>query len=362
MTCVMRTLTSLILYIVSGIALACYALASVAPYVSPEKIELPAYFGLAYPAIWLAVVCLTIIGIVTRHWKLTAVLATAVVVSFGEWRKTVVVHSAAEKPTAGKELRILTYNVGIFNANRDLDRFVAFVEECDADVVCLQEFGFYRKTTDQSTILDRFDEIYPYRHLWYKNQSRRIYSGLATFSRHPIVKKEKIQYKSDHNVSIFSDIVVGTDTIRVINNHLESNRLSRSDRNLTALIDDGTTRDEIVDHSRRLTAKLGSAMKIRAAQAEAIRYTTSRSPHKVIVTGDFNDVPQSYTYRIVSSGLTDAYATAGRWGYYWTFNDLPMLFPIDHILTSPSITASDAKIHHIRLSDHYPMTATLHLK
>ena len=320
---------------------------------------LPAYFGLAYPAIWITMVALLLVAICTRHWKSTLFIVVVIAATAFQWRKTMVFHHAVDTEIEGNKLRILTYNVGIFNANRDFDAFIQLIQQLDADIVCLQEFGFYSRASSQTKILREFDRLYPYRHLWYKNQSGRLYSGLATFSRYPIVKKEKIQYKSRSNVSIYSDIVVDSDTIRIVNNHLESNRLTRSDRDFKGLLDDGTTSDDLLSHSLLLGSKLSAAMKIRALQAEAIRYTVSKTPYKTIVVGDFNDVPQSYTYRTVASGLTDAYATSGRWGYYWTFNQPPMIFPIDHILTSPSIRATSTTIHHTRLSDHYPMTADL---
>lgn len=358
----MRIVTSCILYIVTAIVLVCYGLGWVAPYVSPERVTIPAYFGLGFPALWGATVVMGIVSIVFRRWGLTGTIVLCLAVSYGEWRKTIVVPSAEERGAADdgrRAIKVLTYNVGLFNGKKDLKEFMEFIKEADADVVCLQEFGFYVRAASQSDILKEFDRLYPYRHLWYKNQSSHMNSGLATFSRFPIVRKEKIQYKSNHNVSIFSDMVVDGDTIRVINNHLESNKLDKQDKDLASFLDEKTSRDEIIEHSQRLQSKLGAAMKIRARQAEAIRYTVSRTHHPVIVAGDFNDVPQSYTYRIIATGLEDAYVRAGQAGYYWTYNSSMMYFPIDHIVYSPSMRAVEAEIHKVELSDHYPVTAVI---
>lgn len=359
----MRTLVSYILYLVNAVIIAAYGIGSLAPYITPATTTIPAYFGLAYPALWAAMIITLIIDLLSRRWQPAIIITITLALTLPLWRKTInIPHPDTTTHTTDTnqhQLKILTYNVGIFNANRDLDRFIDFIRDTDADIVCLQEFGFYRRASSQTEILHHFDSIYPYRHLWYKNQSPHISSGLATFSRYPIIKKEKIQYRSEHNVSIYSDIRIGTDTIRIINNHLESNHLTHSDRDLSTLLDDSTTRTEIARHSRTLHTKLGTAMTIRASQAEAIRYTISRTPHPVIVLGDFNDVPQSYTYRIIATHLTDAYTTAGHYGYYWTFNQPPMLFPIDHILHTPTLRTTHAHIHHIPLSDHYPLTATI---
>ena len=358
----MRKIISVILYVVAAVVIVSYILGSVCPYISPQSTTLLAYFGLAYPAVWCAMVAILIVSLSTRHWKLSVLITIMLIASFSQWRNTIVAHPVVKKRVEGKELKVLTYNVGMFNVNKDLDAFVDFVKETNADVVCLQEFGFYSRAASQNDILQQFDKLYPHRHLWYKNQSNSINSGLATFSRYPIIKKEKIQYESTTNVSIFSDIVVSDDTIRVINNHLESYHLNEKERDIIGLLRDSISQDEKINHSRHLENKLSYAMKIRASQAEAIRYTVSKTHHRVVVVGDFNDVAQSYTYRVIAAGLTDAFSTAGRWGYNWTFHTMPMYFALDHILTSPTIQATEAIVHHIKLSDHYPLTATFQIK
>ncbi|MGM9805664.1 MAG: endonuclease/exonuclease/phosphatase family protein [Candidatus Aphodosoma sp.] len=361
----MHSVTSYILYVITGIILAFYGLGCVAPYIPPDVMTIPAYFGLAFPLFWCATVAICFVACIVRRWKLAGITVLCLALSYGEWHKTISLRlqpDKAESDDTDRTVSLLTYNVEMFNGSKDLKSFVEYIRETDADIVCLQEFGFYNRALSQSDILGEFDKLYPYRHLWYKNQSSRSSSGLATFSRFPIVKKEKIQYRSEHNISIFSDIDINGDTIRVLNNHLESNKLNSSDKNLASLLDENTPRDAKIKHTRRLQTKLGTAMKIRARQAEAIRYTISRTRYPVIVAGDFNDVPQSYTYRIIASGLNDAYIKAGKPGYYWTYNSSFMYFPIDHILFSPSLKATKAAIHRTELSDHYPLTATIKIK
>lgn len=357
----MRTIASYIIYVITTVTIICYTLGCLAPYISPVKFTLPAYFGLAFPALCIAILVTLFLNLLSRHWRLSIIITLIILTTTGQWSKTIVIpdNASIHNTDQNPPLKIMSYNIGMFLNHKKLNRIIDFIKTTNADIVCLQEFGFYKKTFTQHDILNALDSIYPYHHIWYKNQSQQINSGLATLSKYPIIKKQKIQYRSANNISIYSDIVVKSDTIRVINNHLESNHLNQSDRNLAALLDDDTSREEIMRHSQKLQTKLGSAMKIRALQAEAIRYTISKTHHKLIVAGDFNDVPQSYSYRIIATGLKDAYTSAGKWGYYWTFNQSLMLFAIDHILISPSIQPINAEIIKTDISDHYPITADI---
>ncbi len=291
--------------------------------------------------------------------------------TFGEWRNVIVINNRfktclSSVDTQCLSVKVLTFNTHIFNNHRDNGfRDVAeFIEGCDADIVCLQEFGYYhRYGASKREILDFFDSIYPYRHLWFKNQNKWGENGLATFSRYPIVKKKKIEYKSADNISIYSDIVIGGDTIRVINNHLESNRLNREEREIAKMImADGNSRQEKIDAGLRVSSRLVSGARNRVQQVGAVRDVIENSDYRVIVLGDFNDVPLSYTYNRICGDLQDAYALGGCWGYRWTYNRGAMLFAIDHILVDGDFGVVDSKVHReMDVSDHYPMSCTIEI-
>jgi endonuclease/exonuclease/phosphatase family metal-dependent hydrolase len=263
-------------------------------------------------------------------------------------------------------VKILTFNTHIFNNHRDdsFEKIAEFIKESDADIVCLQEFGHYhRYGTSKKDILKFFDSIYPYRHIWFKNQNKWGENGLATFSRYPIVKKKKIEYKSADNISIYSDIVIDGDTIRLINNHLESNKLNKEDRKFAEKLIDESKKQEILDAGLKIGSRLVTGAKNRMQQASAVRQTIEETNHPTIALGDFNDVPLSFTYKTIKEDMQDAYAKGGNWGYHWTYNKSIMLFPIDHILASKEFEITDCTVHReMKESDHYPMSCVLQIK
>jgi endonuclease/exonuclease/phosphatase (EEP) superfamily protein YafD len=80
------------------------------------------------------------------------------------------------------------------------------------------------------------------------------------------------------------------------------------------------------------------------------------SPYPVIVAGDFNDTPVSYTYRVMRRGLNDAFVEAG-YGAGFTYRGKYPPNRIDYIIYGEGIECTDFDIVKVRYSDHYPVIA-----
>lgn len=71
-----------------------------------------------------------------------------------------------------------------------------------------------------------------------------------------------------------------------------------------------------------LIGKLAEASAIRAVQADSIaRLVASYKGGGIIVCGDFNDSPISYTHRVVGEGLNDAFVESGN-GFGISYNQI----------------------------------------
>ena len=84
--------------------------------------------------------------------------------------------------------------------------------------------------------------------------------------------------------------------------------------------------------------RLSDNNKLRAMQADTIADIIAASPYPVIVCGDFNDTPISYTYRRVSRKLKDAFREVGR-GYSYTYRGFFDMLRIDYVLFDKRFTA-----------------------
>jgi endonuclease/exonuclease/phosphatase (EEP) superfamily protein YafD len=82
----------------------------------------------------------------------------------------------------------------------------------------------------------------------------------------------------------------------------------------------------------------------------------NRSPYPVIVAGDFNDTPVSYSYRKIRKGLNDSFVESG-YGAGFTYHGNYPPNRIDYILYGNDLVSTNFSILRVRYSDHYPIIA-----
>src|SRR5690606_3320508 len=105
--------------------------------------------------------------------------------------------------------------------------------------------------------------------------------------------------------------------------------------------------------------KLKNGIQMRASQVKILSEHIQNSPYPVILAGDFNDVPYSYTYFTLRSILRNAFEEAGR-GFGFTYNQVLFFLRIDNIFFGEGLEAKVFKTHReVDYSDHYPISAVL---
>ena len=238
-------------------------------------------------------------------------------------------------------------NKGIFN----------FIRSEHPDIICLQEFFTHEKSRLNPSRYYKLFEETPYQHVEYsyKNSSNTGF-GIATFSKYRIIEKGSISFEKSANLAIFSDILFHNDTLRIVNVHLQSVNLKA---NNYAFLDSLKLRydEQNFKEFQDLSLKLKAAFIKRSKQAELVSEIIKRSPHPVIICGDLNDTPVSYSYREIKGGLKDAWTEAGT-GFGNTYlGKFP--FRIDYIFYDKKLKAIDYERVKTRLSDHYPVMAKI---
>jgi endonuclease/exonuclease/phosphatase family metal-dependent hydrolase len=262
-----------------------------------------------------------------------------------------------------KTLSILTYNIQYLeypyeNEEDNVHPAIRYIQESDADIVCLQEVGdiVLNKIKNKKAYRKAL-KAYPY---IISGSSEGLYS-VVCLSKYPYHKSNRIKYESKSNSSFMYEILVGDDTIRIVNNHLESNKLDPVEKKKYSTTLRNRDSGNISELARIIKSKVGSATSIRGQQAMKVHEMIEDSHNKTIVCGDFNDVPGSYTYRKIRNGLADSWIEKG-FGWGNTFHDNLFLFRIDYILHSKDLECVECKIDRVRYSDHYPLRAKLVLK
>jgi endonuclease/exonuclease/phosphatase family metal-dependent hydrolase len=156
-----------------------------------------------------------------------------------------------------------------------------------------------------------------------------------------------------------ADLLIGRDTVRLFNLHLESVRLRHEDYSFISGFDLQFEKDEkIQENSLRIIKKLKTAFTRRAGQVSYLSEAIKDSPYPVILCGDFNDTPNSYTYQQLTDKLVDSFKESGT-GFGNTYIGKLPSFRIDYILHDDYFISSDYQRKTISLSDHYPVSCWL---
>ncbi len=253
-------------------------------------------------------------------------------------------------------LKILTYNTRAMLIGESLDQKKAMLKhiaELDADIVCMQEVLVY-KSGKRMTLpaLREMMKDYPYTYYDFKVYNSYRQFGNVVFSRYPLINKQTIRYQSDKNISSQCDVVVGSDTLRLMVNHLESFGLNRQDFSRDSL-----TAGNLKDSS--LGKKLSQASQLRRKQVWAVRKAAWQSPYPVVAVGDFNALPLSLVYWTMNLGMRDCFAESSLGQYGATYKSYWPGIRIDYIFCSRSLHPTDCHVDRKKYSDHYPLVAEI---
>jgi endonuclease/exonuclease/phosphatase family metal-dependent hydrolase len=107
---------------------------------------------------------------------------------------------------------------------------------------------------------------------------------------------------------------------------------------------------------KNLSLSLKQGFVKRAQQAEELKTYINKSPYPVIVAGDFNDTPVSYSYTTIRKGLKDSFVNSG-YGAGFTYKGKYPANRIDYILYDNALENRYFEIMKVKYSDHYPVAA-----
>ncbi len=225
-------------------------------------------------------------------------------------------------PTHSVETSTRTFSLlsaNVLMENRDVEAFVEIVERTEPDLLLIIEPNQW--WLEQ---LQPLHDRYPHR----IEQPQENHYGMALYSRFPLRDHEILYLETENVPAIVADVALPTgDLITFYGEHprppLPENSVTAADKELIRV-----------------------AERIRAAQ------------QPVIVAGDFNDVPWSYTVEKFAaiSQLRDP--RVGR-GFYHTFDAQSpiMRVPIDHIFVSPGVALVELADPIRFSSDHFALFA-----
>lgn len=275
----------------------------------------------------------------------------------------------------------IQYSLGADN-QYDLSRSIEPIR--NADIICLQEIDRNWRRTNMADQFTEIQHLLPDRYCVFGPSidvdassvsadgtvtNRRRQGGQLIASRYPIVSSRVIHMPKDDtgihmnmwSVALEAVIATPKKQIRVINLHLtdvtEANRITQIESFLkqctAATIEGGAWNGDEGDEEYREHWQMND--------------TVPQMPEEIILTGDFNDEPESHVINLVTNaGFRDTWslspATAASSA---TFKKNPEQgtdrdLRIDFVFTSPHFETVNAYIDGVTdASDHQPVWATL---
>jgi endonuclease/exonuclease/phosphatase family metal-dependent hydrolase len=352
--------------VINSLIAGLFLLSCLVPYLNPSHWWFVGFLGLMVPYLatllifsiffwWVIKPFFSLIPIITLliGWKQLSVLFAV--------NKN---QNFTEKKGAGR-LRIVDWNIRSFeglsqqNDKKRIDRMsiVEAILSQNPDVICLQEFNHSRVQDNLALFHRRFP--YHYFSQDFEKNSIGYKAGSVIFSKYPIVDSAKFKYPGSLGESlIYADIETPEDTIRVFTTHLQSFKFSQQDYEGMEKIKNNE--EKALDASRGLFQKMKIAFTRRGDQARIVRNALDSSIHPSVICGDFNDVPNGFTYYHIRKNWQDAFLKTSL-GIGRTYIALAPTLRIDYILPDNQFSIHQFDMVDEGLSDHLMLVADLSL-
>lgn len=348
-----------------SLLLLAYFFAAVHPFMSPGSFPLTSVAALGAPYVLAyAAVYFLLLSVWKRKifWALLSIPALL-------WLDNVVATGRWKKPEGSIPLRVMTFNMqslirvaaykGYPNPLRQsLD---SFLRTRKADVLCIQEFTESGEPHLQSNLSLMRQAGYRYISFpvdsVYAAPEFNIRYGTLIASKYPIRRSlfRRFRPATQGEGVHLATVATPAGPVDVYTYHLSSMSLSvpRNDsrglRNLKELANDvKATRSEIFRRIIRYSY-------IHEQESGVIRkFIDSTRQHQMLLCGDMNNVPNSYIYRTLKTGLSDAFVRSGT-GLGKSYHTSLPTIRIDYIFCSPEFSPVHTWVTPYPFSDHFAL-------
>jgi len=329
-----------LLFGINSLSVVALIFAYVSPYIPPATTWFFSIFGLGYPFILILNICFFFFWLAFRP-KYAMLPALAIMLGFTPLQKAIGFNKSNDDSEA---IRIMTYNIGKTRVDfhkkgkeKKIELFRKFIQKEQPDIICIQErlprhLNIYKKIFTGYALHPDSD------------------IGTAIYSKYPIIRSGNIPFNTKSHNATWADVKIKDQVLRIYSLHLSSNRVT----NLTDDI------KQIFDESKYILSKYNEHAIVRKKQLDKVLAHAEKSPHPVVINGDFNDVPQSYIYNMVANRYKDAFRTGGR-GLMQTYIGRFLGLRIDFTFVDKKIDVRSHGIIKTQLSDHYPVVTALDL-
>ncbi|MEO6191254.1 MAG: endonuclease/exonuclease/phosphatase family protein [Saprospiraceae bacterium] len=255
-----------------------------------------------------------------------------------------------------KNFEIMSFNVyGLKNLKDTSDQsfiknkaqFFTFLRTNNPDILCVQENNLFADDVINKA------EIFPYVHYM-------INHGAAIYSKFPFLDQGLIDFGTNTNSCLWADVLIEGRRLRIYSVHMQSNSISKQ---VVQLKDEEEVENiEKFNVVKQMLRKYRKMSIRRANQADLIQNHALSSPYPVIIAGDLNDTPYSYSYKVLSNDRLDSFLERGN-GFGSTLVGILPGLRIDYLLADKKkINFCIHRILQTSFSDHNPILANAYFK
>lgn len=342
--------------------------ALLAGHILPSATSFLAIFGLFYPLILFINLFFILVWLLLRsYWAVVSLFF--ILLGLQNLSNNFAFNFSGHQAHTENTVKVLTYNVQNFGfeisdstAAELKESIVTYLVEKDPDIICFQEF----KSRDRSlyeplkSLKSELNAESYYFESYFNPRFNQYLTGLAIFSKYEAVNKGKLKFEGSRTFGIYTDLVINEDTVRAFNIHFASIQLIQED--IGFVVNPDIKNEENAKlHVLKIYHKLSAAFVLREKQVDFFKNQIKSCPYPVILCGDFNDTPSSFTYHEITDFLEDTFVEKGL-GASWTYAGQIPFLRIDYIMKSSTFKTLNYQMDKVSLSDHFPVTANIALQ
>ena len=279
--------------------------------------------------------------LIRRRWHWLVIPGVAILCSIPYIGTLYQVKLFSNEDSTQAGIKVASFNVECLG--REVSGFKAqdiltMMKSQNVDILCMQE---YYDISGDKLNSDSYKSYFTY--------MAKGRQDMVIYSRYPILNSGIIDFGKTNNSGLWADIDINSKEVRVFNLHLETTGINRSLYQASMKERKG----QKVESNAILKSIYGTytwGMGARARQADQVAQLIKKSELPVIVCGDFNDVPYSYTYNTVLGDLVDGFKECGS-GLMYTRKRMR----IDYIFHDKEIEGETFYKLDVNYSDHIPV-------
>ena len=358
-----------IIVILNGFIVFLLLLSCLNPWLNPTTYWWIGFIGLLVPYLVLILIFSVIFWLMVKP-KMVFISLAGLLIGWQQISLIFAFHPSEgfSKTKYKNSIRIVDWNVRSFNGltkNKETKKHIredvaSTLIKLQPDIICLQEFNNSNYRGIESDNLSLFIKDYPYFYFSrdYHRSTGMYYSGSIIFSKYPLIDSGKIKYSFAESL-IYADVVKESDTFRIYTTHLQSFKFKKEDYEDIEKIKD--QEDESLIASRNIFFKMKLAFSRRGRQAVIVKEELNKRPYPSVICGDFNDIPNSYTYAHIKGDWQDAFLQKG-FGIGRSFITMAPTLRIDYILPDNHFDILQFDMVDEDLSDHIMLVTDVRLK